>query len=191
MNSGVYRILSPTGHYYIGSTKNYTKRWKEHLKKLTTGKHNNTHMQNRYSKYPEGWLFEIVECVSLETKKLLEVEQKYLSACVGKDVLCMNINKSAGNPSRLGIKIPHTQQTKNKISLAHKGMLASAETRTKMSIAHKGKVKTETHRASLSKSCTGRKLSEETKFKKSLALKGKPWSESRRLAHLRKKLQLA
>ncbi len=190
MNSGVYRILCSTGHYYIGSTKNFIKRWKEHLKKLTTSKHNNIHMQNRYNKHPEGWLFEIVKTVDPVSENLLQVEQKYLTERVGIDTLCMNINKSAMHPSRLGIKIPHTEQTKNKISLAHKGLLVSAETRMKMSVAHKGKIKTEAHRANLSKSCTGRILSEETKLKKSLALKGKPWTEARKRAQLCKKLQL-
>lgn len=191
MNSGIYRVLCPTGHYYIGSTENFSKRWQEHTRMLQKGKHANKHMQNRFDKYPIGWTFEVIERITPDRKQLIAVEQKHLSSVVGKDPMCMNINESAERPSRAGICIPHTEETKRKLSIAHQGLKASIETRLKMSNAHKGKVKTAAHRANLSKSCTGRQLTLETRMKKSAALKGRPWSEARRLAQSRKGLQLA
>ena len=183
MNSGIYRIQCPDGHYYIGSTNNFIRRKQEHMKKLMRNKHSNIHMQNRFNKSTEGWTIELIQTVDPDKILLTQAEQIYLTECVGKDKLCMNINSSAERPSREGIKIPHTEQTKLKISLAHKGLKCTAETKLKMSVAHKGKTKTLEHRQNLSKSCTGRKLTDETKHKKSIALKGKPWSLARKLAY--------
>ena len=64
-------------------------------------------------------------------------------------------NSTKGGDGLLGVN--HSQQTKQKISLAHKGKRLSEEHKRKMSLANKGK-----------------NISEETKQKLSLSLKGRP-----------------
>lgn len=58
----------------------------------------------------------------------------------------------------------HTQESKNKISEAHKGMKASEETKTKMSAVHMGRES--------SMGMLGKTHSEETKIKMSKSSKG-------------------
>jgi hypothetical protein len=37
MNSGIYKLTFPSGHYYIGKTIDFDRRWKEHLTKMENG----------------------------------------------------------------------------------------------------------------------------------------------------------
>ena len=91
----------------------------------------------------------------------------------------------------------HTKETKQKISIAHKGKKLSEEHKRKIgesgkgrklppfseehkrkiSIANKGKILSKEHKEKLRKIWLGRKHTEETKIKMSLAQKGKPKSE--------------
>lgn len=70
----------------------------------------------------------------------------------------------------------HTQETKEKISIANKGKLVSLETRQKLSLSLKGRHHTEETKKKISNSMMGinigRKLNEETKRKISLAQTG-------------------
>lgn len=66
----------------------------------------------------------------------------------------------------------HSEETKKKLSDAHKGKTLSKEHRMKLSEAHKGEVWTKERRNKLSKSTTGHKVSEETREKIREKLKG-------------------
>ena len=93
---GIYRISSPTDeHYYIGSSNNINRRWKDHLILLKNGTHKNKWLQRRFKGHPEGWKCETVEEVT--ESDLLTVEQKYLIEHYGKPG-CMNVNPVAGKP---------------------------------------------------------------------------------------------
>ena len=91
-----------------------------------------------------------------------------------------NLHKK-GNTYRLGK--PHTEESRIKMSKAHKGKQAgennpmygkhhTKEARNKMSEAHKGKSLSEEHKKKLSEAHKGRQFSEETRYKLSIVKKG-------------------
>lgn len=77
--AGIYRILNTvTDKCYIGSSINFGRRFKEHVKKLTKGNHSSIKLQRSVFKYGiENFIFEIVEIVS-DLSTLIAVEQNYL-----------------------------------------------------------------------------------------------------------------
>ena len=87
----------------------------------------------------------------------------------------------------LGISYKLTQDTKNKLSEAHKGKHHSEETRRKISESEKGKQLSEETRIKMSESKSKRSprkgvtLSEETRKKISESLKGRHYSEEARI----------
>ena len=62
-NSGIYKITNLINKkYYIGSSLDIKRRWKEHRRNLIKNKHNNIHLQKSWNKYGENsFLFEIIE----------------------------------------------------------------------------------------------------------------------------------
>lgn len=65
--SGIYKILNTTtGEVYIGQSKNITRRWHEHIKKLRSGMHHNYRLQEAYEKFG-------ITCFTFEILKLCEV----------------------------------------------------------------------------------------------------------------------
>ena len=78
-------------------------------------------------------------------------------------------------PTRLGKS--HSEETKGKMSEAHKGKKHSEEARRKMSEAHKGKSLSDEHKRKMSEARKGKTRSEETKRKIGEAKKGKKHSE--------------
>lgn len=89
----------------------------------------------------------------------------------------------------------HSEETKQKISENHKGMLGkhhTKETKIKMSKSQKGRVISEEHRRKISETLKGQIISEETRRKQSLAQKGKKLSEEHKIkiseSHKGKKL---
>ena len=64
-----------------------------------------------------------------------------------------------------------SEETRRKLSEAHKGKHHTEESRIKMSEAHKGRTFTEEHRRKLSEAQKGKHLSEESRIKISAALK--------------------
>lgn len=87
--SGIYKITNKVnGKIYIGSSKNITYRWRQHLDELCTGTHCNSKLQLDFNKYGiENFTFEIVEFVS-NLNKLLEREQYHINKnnCYSEDV---------------------------------------------------------------------------------------------------------
>ena len=97
----------------------------------------------------------------------------------------MFLNKSAGTK---GFKVPEnlTESHRLKISASLTGKKRSPhsdETRAKMSSAHKGKTHSEEARSKISASNKGRTVSEDTRAKRSAALKGTRKTEEQRQAH--------
>lgn len=80
MKSGIYRILNTTnGKFYIGSSNNMTRRFKEHRYRLGKNSHSNPYLQAAWNKYGSGsFQFEVLEEVAIPD--LLKVEQHYLSS---------------------------------------------------------------------------------------------------------------
>jgi len=134
--SGIYKITSTDGYYYIGSTNNFKGRFSSHLSDLINNKHGNLYLQRRFNKKPQEWVFELLE--ESNEVELLQKEQKYLDEHINKK-LCLNINSIAAKPpSREGYK--HTPEAIKKIIEANKRRIYkphSAETKKKISDAQK------------------------------------------------------
>ena len=146
--SGIYKITnSINGKSYIGSAKNFKKRWLKHRQDLSKKKYHSGKLQNSWNKYGSNiFNFEIlIYCVP---KDLLFFEQRFLNIYKPE----YNICKVAG--STIGIKASeetkkkisessngrkHSETSKMKISESHKGKNHSEEVKQKMSLSHKGK----------------------------------------------------
>lgn len=77
----------------------------------------------------------------------------------------------------------HSQEAKDKIGAAHKGMRHSEKTLKQMSDVKLGKIKTEEHRKNLSISLAGKPKSDTHKANMSIAKKGNPLSEVQKLSN--------
>jgi group I intron endonuclease len=133
----IYRIISKkTGFYYIGSTKDYNKRVKDHKKRLKANKHHSPILQNYWNKYGESDFSFDVLCIVSEPKKLIEVEQEYLDTYNPK----LNVLKKAG--STLGYKFTEEHKIKNRERLKGNkhavGHKHSKEFKLKMSKLNEG-----------------------------------------------------
>lgn len=80
---GIYAFLNLiTGMYYIGSTKNFYKRYHSHKSLLNNGKHDNSYFQRSWTKYGQiNFMFVILAYIKDETK-LEEIEQYWLDLLV-------------------------------------------------------------------------------------------------------------
>lgn len=98
MTIGVYRIISKIdGRFYIGSSNNCERRFKEHRSDLTLKKHHSPALQNAYNKYgPDAFRFEIiVSCFSWDAA--LDIEQEMLNEW-HRNRQCMNGSAKARTP---------------------------------------------------------------------------------------------
>lgn len=134
----VYTITNTQNNkYYLGSTLNFEKRKKEHLRKLRANTHYNIHLQRTFNKDGENvFLFEIIEEIDEETSEK-DVEQTYLNT-LNYD-RCYNLSSRAWGGGRLGKKC--SEETKKKMSDSHKEKIHSEESLRKMSESQKGKPK--------------------------------------------------
>lgn len=106
--SGIYKISSPSGNYYIGSSSSISKRWADHRSYLRCNKHVNPKLQAAWHKYGESSLvIEVLEKCRVED--LLDREQHYLDTLRPS----YNIAKDASSPMR-GRK--HTEDSKRRMS---------------------------------------------------------------------------
>lgn len=139
--SGIYQITNlVNGKFYIGSAKYVKSRLSCHLNDLRDGKHDNEYLQYSFIKYGEkAFEFKLIE--KCEFDKLIEREQYWLdkTKCYERHI-GYNIRTIAN--SNLGIKriIKHTEESKRKIGLKHKGKIVSDETRKRMSAWQIGNV---------------------------------------------------
>ena len=101
----------------------------------------------------------------------------YMIAVFGRKDLETGIlrNKTFGGDGISGYVF--SEETKKKLSEAHKGKTHSEESKRKMSEVNKGKTLSEEHKIKLSEAKKGKTFSEESKRKMSEAHKGKTFSE--------------
>jgi group I intron endonuclease len=78
---GIYKITNCiSGKFYIGSTKRFKKRQRDHFGILKRNKHHNKHLQASYNKHGrKNFLFEILEIVEGSHFDRTKIEQKYLN----------------------------------------------------------------------------------------------------------------
>jgi group I intron endonuclease len=171
LDSGVYKITcQETGHFIIGSSLNCKTRLREHFIELEKNSHWNTHMQNRYNKHKNSWVFEIIESVVPNKLLLRESEQKHIDIHYNSN-LCMNINKSAYVPSFTGHT--HTIETRKKISI---NSARKNKPGTMLNKKHKEKTR---QKMSISQKLR-QPENEETRRKKSIAKIGNSWNKGRK-----------
>lgn len=111
MNCGIYKIEAPSGHFYIGSSKNIKQRWAEHKSTLKNKKHCNPVLQRTWSKYEGNLIFSVV--LVCEEKDLLFYEQLLIDN-LNPDY---NIAKIAGSR----VNVPCSEATKQKMRMINKG----------------------------------------------------------------------
>lgn len=73
---GIYKIITlHNNKYYIGSSIDIEKRWRDHLSKMRMQKHANTYLQNIYNKYGESD-FAFVVLLEMPDASNIEIRQK-------------------------------------------------------------------------------------------------------------------
>lgn len=150
LNSGVYAIQNlKTGKFYIGSSKNLTKRLRRHKNNLLKDKHENPILSRAVNKYGINSLsFKIL----MYTDSYLELEQKLLdklnpaynialsatAPMLGRTHSPETIKKFKGRKAASGVDHymygkSHSAEVKRKMSKSRKGSKRSKETKAKMS----------------------------------------------------------
>jgi group I intron endonuclease len=158
INSGVYKILNTYNNkFYIGSAKNFKKRFYHHVSLLNKNKHSNSYLQNSWNKYGQGnFKIEIVEECDAEDR--LKLEQYYIDSLLPS----YNICKLAIGGCR---SEDVTKETRKKLSISSKNHWASLSPLEKEQQIKK-----------LKKSLSNRIISDsEKKKRRESLLKTKPW----------------
>lgn len=109
MTGGIYKIVNlVNGKVYIGSAKDFKKRWRRHISDLNKGKHSSIKLQRSYNKHGKNnFKFEIVEYAEY-TIDIKNLEQKYIDLYNSKVVGYNIADASFGDilsthPNRLDI----------------------------------------------------------------------------------------
>ena len=170
--SGIYKINnSATGKCYVGSAVSLKKRLYLHRYHLEKNQHTNVKLQRAWTKHgADSFEISILEFVA-DKSCLIAREQWWIDQenCAE---FGYNIAPTAG--SSLGTR--HTDEAKEKMSLAKLGKTHSAETRAKLSILRRREnlsAETLTKMSSTSKSRT---ISAETRKQMAMTRTGKPRS---------------
>lgn len=178
--SGIYEIVNTVnGHKYIGSSCNIKKRLESHFYTLKNQKHKNILLQRAWNKYGENnFIFRII--LYCDVNMLIFYEQKCFDNLITRNDY--NIAKDASASAR-GRKA--SDETRRKLSEAHKGQIISIENRQKTSERMKGhqynlgRIHTEEHNKKIglkskgNRYALGRVRSEEERQRISAALKGR------------------
>ena len=134
---GIYKITSPTNRVYIGQSVDIKARLTQY-KRLDCKKQSK--LYNSLKKYGfKSHTFEVIHYCDIE--ELNELERYYQDLY---DVLNKGLNLKLTETSDKSGKL--SEETKNKISLIHKGRKHTDEARRNMSKAGKGRVFSQQHR---------------------------------------------
>lgn len=206
---GIYKITSPKGYIYVGSSNRIEYRKYQYIKQNCKGQ---VKLYNSLKKY--GWekhKFEILE--ECELKDLFPLERAWglFYNSIGKKGLNLSLpgygeikgivsEETKDKISKVHKGRKHSEKSKYRISEALRGRIHSEETRQKISKGNTGKIRTdiqkikystakksktgykqtEQHKNNIRLSITGKLLSDETKLKISIAKKGKSFSNEHR-----------
>jgi group I intron endonuclease len=156
MNCGIYKITSPSGNCYIGSSIDIARRWKQHLGEISRNRHHSKALQSAFSKYGiDSMSFEVILECSVE--ELLIREQEAIDAHNPK----YNILRIAG--SSRGRKM--SEDVKRKIGRATKERAKSKEYRKLLSDRGREFMSQDKNKARIAESNASRVCKEETREK--------------------------
>lgn len=176
--SGIYMITnSVNAKIYVGSAINLRDRFSTHRYTLNKGIHKSPQLQAFTNKYGIDTLkFNAIAFCGKED--LLKWEQFYLDALDPFGKNGFNTLRVAG--SALGLT--HSEETKLKVSRAHKGRKHTEESRKNMSEGQRNRTwsLSESGLLARKKTSTGRIISEETKLKISKSHSGRVHTEQSR-----------
>lgn len=147
LKSGIYKITNiANGKCYIGSAITISSRLRVHKSGLQRNKKINAHLQRAYNKHGLlNFKFEVLEYVT-DKAQLLFREQIWINYFESYNPN-FGYNKRKIPNSNLGVKRPHSEETKKKIGEANSKSQLGKEhawwTIAKMSSAKKGKIKSE------------------------------------------------
>ena len=146
--SGIYKITSPSGKFYIGSSANIHIRWLAHKTMLKRQKHHSFYLQRACNKYG-------LESLTIEVVKLCAVDELFCEEQFYIDSLnpSYNICRIAG--SSRGTSRVFTDEHKRKIGLAHKGKKLSTAHCAMIGDTHRGKKLSDAHLSRLSECSAG------------------------------------
>lgn len=134
--SGIYKIINKIdGKYYVGSSYDVKKRWRSHVNDLRRRIHPNIYLQRAWNKFGEN-SFEFILLKSCELKELEIYEQIELNLCSDNPTRHYNISTSSSSPMR-GRR--HSEETKQKMKIAHSGKIRTDEHCKNLSLSLKGK----------------------------------------------------
>jgi len=114
-----YKIVNGINNkFYIGSTMDPKRRHKEHISLLKNNKHHCIYLQRAWNRYNKNDFDFIIIKDNIFTEKLALIEEQKLLDKFYKYPKCYNTNPNACKPpSRKGISIKHTDESKKKISI--------------------------------------------------------------------------
>lgn len=143
--SGIYAIVNSTnGHRYVGSTKNIYKRWREHVRHLTLGRHHCSHLQRAWNKCgTQAFVFCVLAFV--EAYDLSATEGSLLTRVVDHKT-CYN---SGTTPDKPMLGRQHTDSARARMSAWRKGRKFSSEHRANLSASLTGRTRSPEHQANL------------------------------------------
>lgn len=171
IQSGIYQIRNViSGKFYVGSAKNFNRRWNKHRRDLICGTHHNRHLLNAWRKHgPDAFEFEILEFVS-DKSNLICKEQEWLDRLQPwRRTIGYNLWSVADSPA--GRRL--TKEHRAKIGAASLGRKRSPESIEKTAAVHRGAKRSAESRARMSAARKGEKRSQEVRDRMSVARKGK------------------
>ena len=180
--SGIYTITNlETGVMYIGRTaETFAKRWGIHRCTLKAKRHNNSHLQNAWTKYGgDAFEFKVLEVIpqgDISDKEFVDyLNEREIILIDEHDTFENGYNQTEGGGGTRGWEM--SEATKEKIGAALKGKPGhkqTAEACAKISKATSGRKHTAEALVRMSAVQRGKTLSEEHKAKIAVALKSKP-----------------
>lgn len=172
LKSGIYKLANKlNGRIYVGSAKEFKRRWSQHASSLRNQKHQNKFLQADFNKCgEEAFVFEVLEVTEGKTKEeRLLLEEQYIQKYYDSGTNCYNLCDRA--ISRDGCKDKDPERTKQRKREAGLRNMEDSEFRRKsIEALRKSLIENGAPNA-------GKKCSEQTKKRMSEAKMGKLKSE--------------
>ncbi len=130
MNSGVYAITTPSGHQYVGSALNFSRRFGQHRTDLRRRRHRNVMLQRAVEKYG-------LESLSFSTLIICRPEDLILYEQIAIDALAPAYNIRLAADTNRGLK--RSEESKAKMAKAREGRKLSEEHKANIGAAGRGK----------------------------------------------------